>query len=155
MLGLDVFTISPELDKKSILELTDLNKNILDSELIVYGKTPLMNLNYCLLGRSNKCYPNCEARCNSGIGSYKNKFYLKDRLGLKFEIIPDNIQTVTTIYNSKITSISTNNFCHTNIARIDIIDENIEEINNIINIVKSGNRFEGKDYTNGNLNKEI
>ena len=35
--------------------------------------------------------------------------------------------------------------------RIDILDENIDEINQIINVVKSKNRLEGKDYTNGNL----
>ena len=66
---------------------------------------------------------------------------------MKFRIIPDNIQTVTTIFNSKITSICAQDF--------DILDENIYEINNIIQTVKSGKRFNGKDYTNGNLNREI
>ena len=42
-----------------------------------------------------------------------------------------------------------------NFARIDILDEDIQQINDIILKVKSGNRFEGKDYTNGNLNREI
>ena len=40
-------------------------------------------------------------------------------------------------------------------VRIDILDENIDEINNIINTVKNGKRFEGKDFTNGNLRREI
>ena len=31
----------------------------------------------------------------------------------------------------------------------------IDEINNIINTVKNGKRFEGKDFTNGNLRREI
>ena len=34
-------------------------------------------------------------------------------------------------------------------------DESLAEINNIINTVKSGNRFEGKEFTNGNLNRTI
>lgn len=68
--------------------------------------------------------------------------------------MPDNIQTVTTLFNSKITSISTNDFS-INSARIDILDENINEINKIISVVKSGNRFEGKEYTNGNLNRNV
>ena len=38
---------------------------------------------------------------------------------------------------------------------IDILDENISEINNIIKTVKSGNRLEGKDYTNGNFTKDV
>ena len=48
-LGINRFTISPELDKKTICELS-LNK-YLPTELIVYGRTPLVNMNYCLLRR--------------------------------------------------------------------------------------------------------
>lgn len=149
-LGFNRFTISPELNKETILDLTSSNTEVLASELIVYGKTPLMNMNYCLLGKANKCYPNCDAKCNSC-----NRYYLKDRLGLNFEVIPDNIQTVTTIYNSKTTSIESTDFVSTNVFRIDIIDESIDDINNIVSVVKSGNRFEGKDFTNGNLNREV
>ena len=149
-LGFNRFTISPELNKETILDLTSSNTEVLASELIVYGKTPLMNMNYCLLGKANKCYPNCDAKCNSC-----NKYYLKDRLGLNFEIIPDNIQTVTTIYNSKTTSIESTDFVSTNVFRIDVIDESIDDINNIVSVVNSGNRFEGKEFTNGNLNREV
>ena len=149
-LGFNRFTISPELNKETILDLTSSNTEVLASELIVYGKTPLMNMNYCLLGKANKCYPNCDAKCNSC-----NKYYLKDRLGLNFEIIPDNIQTVTTIYNSKTTSIESADFVSTNVFRIDVIDESIDDINNIVSVVKSRNRFEGKEFTNGNLNREV
>ena len=149
-LGFNRFTISPELNKETILDLTSSNTEVLASELIVYGKTPLMNMNYCLLGKANKCYPNCDAKCNSC-----NRYYLKDRLGLNFEVIPDNIQTVTTIYNSKTTSIESTDFVSTNVFRIDVIDESIDDINNIVSIVKSGNRFEGKEFTNGNLNREV
>ena len=88
-------------------------------------------------------------------GSCDNaKFYLKDRLGFLFRIIPDNIDTVTTIYNSKITSIEHKNIC-LNSIRIDALDESIEQLNSIISIAKTGKKLEGHDYTNGNLNKEI
>ena len=73
---------------------------------------------------------------------------------MKFLIQPDNIQTVTTIYNSKITSIIPKKFS-INYARIDILDENIQQINDIIQTVKQGNRLEGNKYTNGNLNRAI
>ena len=73
---------------------------------------------------------------------------------MKFRILPDNIQTVTTVFNSKTTSISPNDF-NTNFDRIDILDETISEINSIIKTVKSGKRLEGKEFTNGNLNREI
>ena len=73
---------------------------------------------------------------------------------MKFPIMPDNIQTVTTLFNSKITSISPKDFS-VDYARIDILDESISKINEIVQIVKSGKRLEGKNYTNGNLNREI
>ena len=66
--------------------------------------------------------------------STENEYYLKDRLNMKFKIMPDNVQTVTTIFNSKTTSISPKDF-KIDCARIDIIDESIEEINNIIGII--------------------
>ena len=146
-LDISRFTISPESDENIVTNLC--NYNYLQKELIVYGKTPLLNMNYCLFGKSNRCYPDCKAKCNSN-----NQYYLKDRLNMKFRILPDNIQSVTTVFNSKITSISPKDF-NINFSRVDILDESIDEINNIINIVKSGNRLEGKEYTNGNLNREI
>lgn len=146
-LGISRFTLSPELDKPTLNALC--NYNYLEKELIVYGKTPVMNMNYCLLGETDKCYPKCLAKCTTD-----HKYYLKDRLNMKFRILPDNIQTVTTIYNSKITSISNRDY-KVNYSRIDILDESIEEINTIIKTIKSGDRLEGKEYTNGNLNREI
>lgn len=147
-LNISRFTISPELDKLYVNQLCA-NK-YLNSELIVYGKTPLLNINYCLLGETDKCYPECEQKCNIS----NNIYYLQDRLNMKFRILPDNIQTVTTIFNSKTTSIIPKNF-NTDFYRIDILDENIDEINNIINTVNSNSRFEGKNFTNGNLNRII
>lgn len=73
---------------------------------------------------------------------------------MKFEIMPDNIQTVTTLFNSKTTSIFPNDF-QIDFARIDILHENISEINQIIQTVKKGKKFQGKEFTNGNLNREI
>lgn len=147
-LGVDKITISPELDSSTIRSINSSKST--KNELIVYGNTPLMTTNYCLLGHTNKCYPTCGTKCkNENV-----KYYLKDRLGFNFRFIPDNIQTVTTIYNSKTTSINGSDF-DVNSYRIDILDENLDEINNIVQTALSGNRLEGKDYTNGNLNREI
>ena len=147
-LNVKTVTISPELNKDEINSIA-LNSNI-PTEFIVYGNIPLMTSNYCLLGKANKCYPDCGQRC-----ALQNNYYLKDRMNFLFRIIPDNIQTVTTIYNSKISSIDTNEINTIDNFRIDILDENIEEINNIITTVKQGNRLEGKEYTNGNLNRSV
>ena len=146
--GISTITISPELNKETIDSILNYKPN-LKREIIIYGRTPLMNANYCLLGCTNKCYPTCGVRCKED-----NKYYLQDRLGFLFRVIPDNIQTVTTIYNSKITSLTPTDFNATS-YRIDIIDETIDEINNIIKTVLEGNRMEGKDYTNGNLARDI
>ena len=144
--GITTVTLSPELDKESLISLCNSTSN---SELIVYGNLPLMNMNYCLFGTSNKCYSNCKHTCNSN-----NKYYLNDRMNINFRIIPDNIDTVTTIYNSKITSIASDEF-NVSSLRIDILDESIDEINKIINTVKSRKKLEGKNYTNGNLQRDI
>ncbi len=146
-LGLDMVTLSPELDENSLTKLSA-NSSI-PVELMVYGKLPVMNMGYCLLGHSNKCYPKCKMLCKQN-----NKYYLKDRLGYKFRVVPDNMQTVTTIYNSKITSIPFTNV-KPDSCRINILDENIEEINNIINEIKSGQIFSSSDYTYGNFNKNV
>ena len=168
-LGINVVTPSVELNKSILQNLC--SNSPLPVELIAYGRNVLMNSSYCLLGKSNKCYPKCDMKCknctSSAFASLSDnlntsvtdnsctaKYYIKDRLGFKFRIIPDNIQTVTSIYNSKITSIDTQDL-KISADRINILDENIEEINNIIIPVKNGNKLEGKEYTNGNLNREI
>lgn len=140
-------TLSPELDKTTLTNLC--NISVLPTEVLVYGRLPIMNMGYCVLGKSNKCYPTCKANCISG-----NKYFLKDRMGYNFRIIPDNIQTVTTIYNSKITSIPYHDISP-DCVRINILDENIEEINSIINMVRNDKTFVGNNYTYGNLNKNV
>lgn len=146
-LGLATVTISPELDKLTIMDMLN-NFETINSELIVYGKLPLMTSNYCLIGHTNHCLPTCTKNCK------KQSYYLKDRLGFLFKIIPDDIDTVTTIYNSKTTSISSAEF-NLDYIRMDFLDESIDEIKNVINTVKSGNRLEGKNYTNGNINRLV
>ena len=108
-----------------------------------------MTSSYCLLGNANKCYPNCGQKC-----SLKNKYYLKDRMNFEFPVYTNRINCNTTIYNSKITSIMWENL-NLDSIRIDILEENIEQINKIIEIHKKNQRLEGQNYTNGNLKKEI
>lgn len=145
-LNLDVYTISPELDKQAINNISA--RSSIPSEIICYGYLPLMNCNYCLLGKSNKCYSGCKQYCKN------SPYYLKDRMGFLFEVVPDNIETVTTIYNSKITSISPSDL-NCNFIRLDFMNEDIDEINTIIRTYLNGERMEGQNYTNGNVNREV
>ena len=80
-------------------------------------------------------------------------YYLIDRLNFKFEIIPDFGDCITTIYNSKTLSITPPE--QVSSLRLDFIYENIDEINDIINSVKSGKKIEGSKFTNGNWHREI
>lgn len=146
-IGINTVTISPELDKTTIDSIC--SNSYLNTELIVYGKIPVMTSNYCLLGKSNKCHLDCNANCKKD-----RKYYLKDRLGFEFRILPDSTQTITSIYNSKILSLNASDF-KVNSVRVNILDENVEEINNIIDYIKSGKRIEGKNFTNGNLNRDV
>ena len=142
-LGINSYTISPELSKESI---NNLNSNF-NTEFIVYGNLPVINSNYCLLGKSNKCYLKCSKQCND----YAD-FYLKDRLGLNFKLQVEN--GITTIFNSKITSIESNDLEVSSI-RLDFLDETLSEINTAIKTHKVGNKLEGEQYTNGNLSREV
>ena len=146
-IGIKRVVLSPELDESNLKNIT--NNSIIPTEVLVYGKLVLMNIGYCLLGSSNLCYPRCDMKCKEN-----SKFYLKDRLNMDFRIIPDNIQTISTLYNSKINSISYSNI-KPNFVRISILDENIDEINEIIKCVKNDKPFTGSNFTKGNFNKTV
>ena len=143
--GVNRVTISPELDTDTLIDLC--NNSSLPTEFLVYGKLPVMHIQYCPLGKSNKCYPTCSMKCKTS-----NRFYLEDRLGYKFEFVPDNMQTITKIYNSKINSIDYAKFPFDS-CLISITDE--DNLDEIIYNVKNNIKFDGKNYTNGNLNKFV
>ena len=139
-LNFSTITISPELNEEEIKNIrTNLGK-----EFIVYGRTPLMTSEYCTIGT----FKNCNGMCTKG------KYVLKDRMNFEFPVYTNRINCNTTIYNSKITSIMWGNL-KVDWIRIDILEENIEEINKIIEAHKQNQRLEGQNYTNGNLKKEI
>lgn len=74
--------------------------------------------------------------------------------GFEFRILPDNVQTVTTIFNSKTTCI-THIDTGINSLRIDLLDETVDEINEIAKAAIKGTKLDGKQFTYGNLNREV
>lgn len=132
--------MSPEFSKDVI---NNMSGNV-ERELIVYGRTLLMTSEYCPIGT----YIKCEGTCQKG------KYILKDRLGYEFPIYTDRINCNSLLYNSKITSLSYKGINVDSIC-IDILDESFEQIQDIVNVYKMGDKYEGKDYTNSNINKEI
>ena len=146
-LGLSRITLSRELNQELIKEMLA-NANI-NTEMIVYGNLPLMASSYCFLGETNKCYPNCGTNCKKN-----NKYYLKDRLGFNFRVVPNSIETVTLICNSKTLSVSTKDL-PVNFVRLDILDESIDEINEAVDKAYNREKLEGLQYTNGSLYREV
>ncbi|MDO5556631.1 MAG: DUF3656 domain-containing protein [Clostridia bacterium] len=146
--GVTRITPSPELNNSMLVELTKTSE--IPCELMVYGNVPIMNLGYCLLGKSNKCYPTCTSKCKN----INNKYHLIDRLNFKFRVIPDNLQTITSIYNSKITSFDFTKI-NTPYLRINFLEETIDDMNAIIDKITNGEKIQGREYTNGNFNKDI
>ena len=146
-LGLSRITLSRELNQELIKEMLA-NANI-NTEMIVYGNLTLMARSYCVLGETNKCYPDCGTNCKKN-----NKYYLKDRLGFNFRVVPNSIETVTLICNSKTLSVSTKDL-PVNFVRLDILDESINEINEAVDKAYNREKLEGLQYTNGNLYREV
>lgn len=145
-LGISKYTISPELTKQELNELTE--SSCIPSEVLAYGNLPLMTMQYCPITHSNHCPNNCPKLCKTG------KYELKDRLGFKFKIKQDNSQTITTLYNSKTTFIETSDLSCDSVC-ISFLDENEKEKENIINTILLGSRLEGEIYTNGNMAREV
>jgi len=96
-MGLRGITLSPELTLKQI---EGMNKpEGLEVEAIVYGRIPLMTSEYCPVGSvaggltsKNRCSTQCT----------KGSYTLKDRLGVQFPVLCDNIDCRSIILNSSI-----------------------------------------------------
>lgn len=148
-LGFSKAILSQELTQNQINSLGDIN---LPREIIAYGNTCVMTSEYCPIGsivggfcKNKKCSMPCLKA---------DKYYLKDRMNMKFRILSDNIDCQSQIFNSKITSIETKGL-NIDSIRIDIIDEDADEVQKIINVHKSGKKMSGESYTNGHINRPV
>ena len=81
-------------------------------------------------------------------------YYLRDRLGVDFRVIPDNIDCQAQIYNGKITSIESQNI-HCDSILINVIDEDIQEISHIIDVHQAGQKLSDEQYTNAHANRPV
>ena len=152
--GFEKIILSPELAKFQINELG----GELKREIITYGNTCVMTSEYCPIGAiagkftsNNKCTMPCKTCYNTKLA---DKYYLRDRLGLDFRILPDSIDCQSRIYNAKITSIETTDISVDSI-RLDIIDEPFAEVQKIIDTHRVGEKLSGENYTNGHLNRPV
>lgn len=95
-LGFNGGTISCELNMSQITQMK--YPEDFDTELVVYGKVPVMTSEYCPVGGSvGKCEPRkCGNLCKNGV--YK----LSDRKGAEFLVKSDCIDCRSTIFNSNV-----------------------------------------------------
>ena len=145
-MGITKIMLSPELNKPELTEL--ISTSCIQTELFVYGNLPLMTMQYCPITHYNRCPSTCARLCENG------NYELKDRLGFRFKLMRDNVQGTTTLYNSKITSISSSDLPCNSVC-ISFITESSKERKEIIDTTTSGNRLEGEKYTNGNMSREV
>lgn len=158
----EVTTISPELNCKEISNLSKMN-----TEIIVYGKLPLMTTHQCPVGlyignKSNNRH--CKIKDNS------NQFYLRDRKNIDFPIENDCFNCVTTILNDKPIFLLKNfkeiNKLNTQFMRLSFTDEKPNQINKLIdeyyNTLINNKPFQDKNnyfsnliYTTGHFFKGV
>lgn len=151
-------TLSPELNISEIKELSSK-----DTEILVYGKLPLMTTHQCPVGlyvgnKGNNRFCKMKNKCDN--------FYLKDRTGSCFPIKNDCFNCVTTIINKTplfvLNKYEEFNKLSTQYLRITFIDENKDDIKNIINYYNKtlinkehfnikNSPFKNMDYTNGHF----
>lgn len=89
--GVSRLTVSPELNREQLQNLTFKSKGILD--FIVHGALPLMISEHCVLGAAGGEKGKCSGRCN-------RTHFLKDRRGYLFPIVSDESCRMT-LYNSR------------------------------------------------------
>ena len=136
--GLKCTMLSNELTLSKVLNI----KKCIECEVLVYGKFEVMNTKACL-------YKNAFGKC----GCSEDKFlYLEDRMKKHFPVLQDSFTCTSHIFNSaplfmldKLNDIKKTNVKY---LRLAFTDENENEINNIINLCKTGKKCDF-EFTRG------
>ena len=150
-LGCEICTIPYELNKKEMEH--HFNEN---SELVIYGKYPLMITANCVKKTCNLCKSGRD-------GVKKEIYYLKDRKNARFPVEANCNNCGNIIYNSvpvclmseKLDSLKVRGY------RIHITDENQSEINNIFDMYKhfmgdsNAQYYDLKEFTYGHFKRGV
>ena len=120
-------TLSVELDDYKLMDIM----NYIDkAEMVVYGRLELMVMKYCPL---KKCLNYCN-NCKSS----SDKFYLEDKYGNRYPMIRHNCLTHIMHYNviDKIDNIADYRDMGINYYRLELFDEDENQVRNLINRFK-------------------
>ncbi len=130
ILGVKRVTLSPELNYDSIKELMNDKYNV---ELVIYGKVELMVMKYCPLNLLiNNDNDNCMV-CRAD-----NHYYLKDRIGNKYEVLGEDGITHIMHYKNIDMSGDLDKYKKLGIKnyRIELLSESKEEVAILINKIR-------------------
>ncbi len=142
-LGFDGGTLSCELNLPQITEM--IYPKAFDTELVVYGKIPVMTSEYCPVGGSvGKAAPGkCGMLCKKGV------YRLSDRKATEFLVKSDCVDCRSTIFNSNVLfapelseQIRRTGVNH---IRLSFVNETKKDIHNICSLYRS--LFEQKKIT--------
>ncbi len=166
-LGFTGGTLSCELNLSQINEIK--YPEGFDTELVVYGKIPVMTSEYCPVGGSvGKCEPQkCGKLCKKGI------YRLTDRKGMEFIVKSDCVDCRSTVFNSNALfapelsdQISKTGVDH---IRLSFVDETEKDIHDICSLYRSLfahkkstpdkekliDRIKASGFTKGHLQKGV
>lgn len=126
-LNLNRICVSPEIN------IDNIKSNDFNSEIIVYGRIELMITKYCML---NMILNNDDKKCGL---CKENEYSIKDEKGRIYPVRHENCLTV--IYDFKNIDLSSELYKirkKFNNIRLDFLDENYDEVDNIIKRYKEG-----------------
>lgn len=143
-MGVQMGTYSLELPFDGCAELKE--NTSLPMQQIVFGHPDLMHMKYCLLSHSNECV-NC-GRCRDE--KYGN---LELNGEAEFYVKINKFQTETILYSKKTFSADTARVIGDSL-RFDFLHESVFQMNSIIEDIKSGWFYTGREYVNEILKGE-
>ncbi|EDS76853.1 protease [Clostridium botulinum C str. Eklund] len=151
---LDVATISVELNKKEIKNIT--KKSGFKCACIVYGKPELMVSEYCLIGcvfGGKDKSKTCDLEC------LKGEYVLKDRMSAEMEVRTDKYCR-SHIYNAFPVNLIPNldeiRAIDVDIFRLEFLSESYDETLNILESFKNEKFHEDfKNYTRGHFKRGV
>ncbi len=140
--GLIAAELSPELNLR---QLTSIKKSI-HTQIMVYGRLPLMITENCVVKNGDKC------PCDGNN-------YITDRMGMKFPVIKDGNSCRNVILNCKKTFLGfdMDKVCDTNVRsfRIYFTDETPQECIKICDSFFNSTGYRPNDFTKGHFSKGV
>lgn len=143
--GIEEISASVELTAKELNET-----GIYDSELFIYGRTPLMYTAQCLLDNFGTCL-------KKGLGD-RGDYFIKDKTGAEFPVVPTCRECMNVIFNSKTTCIigcEEMDYVRAKSHLISFTTENAPTVAKVLNAYKINDSTGLLGVTRGHIRKGV